>query len=222
MMYAKKCILHLVVSIIGLVSLQSCMYDVYLSSYDDLNFISVNEDLENIVVFPNVEYIRDGIKKVNDRDSQFLLLTNVEDNLLDEDLERRILSQSIVDELLVYAYSYLGTPYRYGGITRRGIDCSAFVRSVYKEVTDIKLPRTSARQAVEGEKISKSDLRRGDLIFFANSTKGRISHVGIVEDVSESGEVRFIHAARSRGVMVSSLRNSYWRKRFRYAKRIVS
>jgi len=221
-MYSKRGILHyLVISMVGLFSLQSCMYENLLM-YVNANDTLVCEDDGIIITYPNVEYIKEGIKRINNKETRFFLLANVKDNLLDEDLESSILSQSIVDELLMYAYSYLGTPYRYGGITKRGIDCSAFVRSVYKEVTDIKLPRTSARQAIEGEKISKSDLRRGDLVFFANSARGRISHVGIVEDILESGEIRFIHAASSRGVMVSSLKDSYWGRRFRYAKRIVS
>jgi len=212
---------HFAVLIIIFVFLQSCMYSE-LFTQNGANLSESNSIRNQVVTYPKIKDLNQELSKINEEKTRFTLNANIEDNFPDEDLEKQILSQNIVDELIGYAYSYLGTPYRYGGATRRGIDCSAFVRSVYREVTDIKLPRTSANQAIEGEKISKSDLKRGDLVFFANSTRGRISHVGIVENVSDSGEVKFIHAARSKGVMVSSLKNSYWGKRFRYAKRIVS
>jgi len=208
--------------VLGLVfvSTRLCVYGRVLV-YCDIDAI-LNDRIENIVIRTSMEDLSNDIEKINGNKPRFMLQAVVDENLPDYELEKRILSQSTVDELLVYAYSYLGTPYRYGGSTRRGIDCSAFVMSVYRAATDIKLPRTSVYQAMEGKKISKSELKRGDLVFFANSARGRISHVGIVENVSESGEVRFIHAASSRGVMVSSLKNSYWWRRFRYAKRIVS
>ena len=126
-----------------------------------------------------------------------------------------------IDEILTEAESYLGTPYRYGGTTRNGIDCSAFVLSVFGATAGMTLPRVAASQAKEGETVEKSDLQKGDLVFFSQG-RGRISHVGIVESVTEDGQINFIHAATSKGVMISSLDNSYWGPKFRFAKRVLS
>ncbi len=125
-----------------------------------------------------------------------------------------------LDALLAEAESYLGTPYRFGGMTRSGIDCSAFVLSVYNAVMGTSLPRVAASQAMEGERVEKSDLKKGDLVFFSHGS--RISHVGIVHDVTPEGEVRFIHAASSRGVMISPLSDKYWAPKFRFARRILN
>lgn len=125
-----------------------------------------------------------------------------------------------LDALLAEAESYLGTPYRFGGMSRSGIDCSAFILSVYNAVMGTSLPRVAAAQALEGERVDKSDLKKGDLVFFSHGS--RISHVGMVHDVTPEGEVRFIHAATSRGVMISPLTDKYWGPKFRFAKRIIN
>ncbi|MGM5631791.1 C40 family peptidase [Apibacter raozihei] len=122
--------------------------------------------------------------------------------------------------LITEAKTYLGTPYRYGGTTRNGIDCSSFVQHVF-DAFDISLPRTSAMQSQQGTWISKEELKKGDLIFFAHTPKSRVSHVGIVESVSPSGEIFFIHASSSQGVTISSLDMAYWKKRFRAGKRVL-
>ena len=125
-----------------------------------------------------------------------------------------------IDALIEEAKTYLGTPYRYGGTSRRGIDCSAFVLSVFGAAAGVSLPRIAASQAQEGEKIEKENLQRGDLLFFSHGRK--ISHVGIVEEVTPEGEIKFIHAATSQGVSITSLNeSSYWSPKFRYAKRII-
>ncbi|MDR3273296.1 MAG: C40 family peptidase [Flavobacteriaceae bacterium] len=117
------------------------------------------------------------------------------------------------------AKTYLGTPYRFGGTTRYGIDCSSFVQQVF-QANNFFLPRTSASQSNEGIGITRDNLKRGDLIFFSQGY--RISHVGIVESISETGEVFFIHASSSLGVTITSLSDTYWSKRFRKAKRIIA
>ncbi|HMB89371.1 MAG TPA: NlpC/P60 family protein, partial [Rhodothermales bacterium] len=107
-----------------------------------------------------------------------------------------------------------GTPYRYGGTTRDGIDCSAFVQVVYGDVFGIDLPRATAQQVHEGEMINHRDLRPGDLVFF--KTRPRTRHVGIY-----LGEGEFAHASTSQGVMISHLSESYWRTRFWTSRRIL-
>lgn len=125
-----------------------------------------------------------------------------------------------VSNLLCEAESYIGTPYRYGGTTRRGIDCSAFTQSVFGEV-GFQLPRVSAAQATLGEKISLSEAQKGDLVFFATGRRGRVSHVGIVHDIDENGEVYFIHSGSSTGVTITPLSHSYWQPRFLFVKRVL-
>ena len=100
-----------------------------------------------------------------------------------------------------------GTPYRYGGVTKRGTDCSGFVSSIYKEVYNKKLHRTSRDMIKDVRKIRKNNLETGDLIFF--KTRGRkISHVGIY-----IANNKFIHAA-SKGVVVNDLDQTYYKKTY--------
>ena len=128
---------------------------------------------------------------------------------------------STIDDILSEANTYIGTPYRFGGMTRSGIDCSAFVLSVYGSVTGINLPRISSAQAQEGERVEREQLEKGDLLFF--QTRGsRISHVGIVQEITPEGEIKLIHASTSKGVTISSLNEKYWGLRFRFAKRILT
>ncbi|WP_313375012.1 C40 family peptidase [Chishuiella sp.] len=122
--------------------------------------------------------------------------------------------------LLKEAETYIGTPYRYGGTTRNGIDCSAFVRSVF-ETFNKDLPRVSADQAKEGVKISTEEAKEGDLVFFATRGRGRVSHVGIVHGRNKEGVLEFIHSSTSKGVMVSSLDDRYWGAKLLYIKRVL-
>ncbi|RPD90757.1 hypothetical protein EGM88_15515 [Aureibaculum marinum] len=110
---------------------------------------------------------------------------------------------------------YKGVPYKYGGTDRRGFDCSGFVAKVYKDGLKTQLPRMTKDMATMGRKVSKNKLKPGDLVFFRPSRKYR--HVGIYlrDDI-------FIHSSTSKGIIKSSLNNSYWKKKYRYAKRILT
>lgn len=110
--------------------------------------------------------------------------------------------------------SWRGTPYRYGGVDRKGIDCSAFVQRTFSEKFNIRLPRSTSDQAKIGEKVAKSDLRTGDLLFFKIGGTGTGLHVGIYDK-----DDYFIHASTSQGVTRSSLSNSYWKSRYWQARR---
>jgi len=156
------------------------------------------------------------------KDENLVATKTLEAVLRNEEIAKTVKFTKKIDDLLAEAQTYLGTPYRYGGMTRNGIDCSAFVLSVFGAVTGMNLPRVAASQAQEGEKIEKDQLQKGDLVFFSHQGRGRISHVGIVEEVSPEGDVKFIHAATSKGVMISSLKDSYWGPKYRFAKRVIS
>lgn len=123
-----------------------------------------------------------------------------------------------INKLIHEAESYLGTPYRFGGTTRRGIDCSAFIQRIY-ETEGIELPRISSSQASVGVRVAREELQKGDLIFFSTTSRSRVTHVGMVYDVKD-GKVQFIHASSSKGVTVSDLDESYWNSRYRTARRI--
>lgn len=113
---------------------------------------------------------------------------------------------------------YLGVPYRRGGATRKGMDCSGFVRKIYQELFGVDLPHQARSQyALKAfEKASPENLRPGDLIFFSTAAnKKRINHVGVYLD-----DGQFAHAARTSGVVVSSLSNPHWKSRFFAAKRL--
>lgn len=119
-----------------------------------------------------------------------------------------------VQKVIRIAVALRGTPYKSRGETPRGFDCSGFTRYAYKAGAGIDLPHSSAEQARYGKSVSKVDLAPGDLVFFNTSGSG-ISHVGIFV-----GGNNFISAATSSGVIVSSLSDGYWGKRYLSARRL--
>lgn len=125
-----------------------------------------------------------------------------------------------ITQILNDAEKYLGTPYKYAGTTSSGFDCSGLVYKVFEE-NNKKLPRRSSDQALEGKEINISEIKPGDLLFFATSGGSKVSHVGIVHSVNPNGEIIFIHASTSKGVIISSLNEKYWNKAFLFAKSVL-
>lgn len=127
-----------------------------------------------------------------------------------------------VEQIINYSYKYIGTPYRSGGTTPKGFDCSGFTQYVFNNF-DYKLPRTSSDQSNAGTKIKRKDLEKGDLVFFKGRNQGskKVGHVGIVVSVGKGDEFRFIHASTSRGIVVSSISENYYKTRYLSARRIV-
>jgi len=114
------------------------------------------------------------------------------------------------------ALSYRGTRYRMGGTSSSGFDCSGLTQTVYKK-WGMLLPRTSTEQFSKGKPVSKNQLNSGDLVFFSNTYKSGISHVGIYV-----GDMKFVHAAGyGKGVVVSSLKEAYHANHYAGARRIV-
>ena len=112
--------------------------------------------------------------------------------------------------------SFLGTPYVWGGRTRRGTDCSGFTQSVFAEM-GIELPRNSREQWRTGRAVNYGQLRMGDLVFF-RTIGNRISHVGIF---TKPASHEFVHASSSRGVVRSNLESKYYKKRYAGARRVI-
>lgn len=107
---------------------------------------------------------------------------------------------------------YEGTPYRYGGTSANGFDCSGFIATAFDEALGRQLPRTTSRMLAAGDVVSRDQLRPGDLVFFR--IKGKDQHAGIY-----MGGDSFIHSSTSVGVTRSSLNGYFWRGRLSQARR---
>ncbi|MFY1046240.1 C40 family peptidase [Chryseobacterium sp. GP-SGM7] len=125
-----------------------------------------------------------------------------------------------VKSLLKDAEKYLGAPYKFGGNTSSGFDCSGFTVKVFQE-NNFNLPRRSSDQADSGKSIDIGTVKPGDLLFFATSGGSKVSHVGIVHTIENDGEVKFIHASTTKGVIISSLNEKYWNKAYLHAQRVL-
>lgn len=120
-----------------------------------------------------------------------------------------------IDKIIQTGRQYLGVPYAWGGTSPSGFDCSGFTHYVLLN-NNIIIPRTTSLQYDQGTPVTKSQLKPGDLVFFSTYAPGP-SHVGIY-----IGDNQFIHSSSSKGVIISSLSNSYYVQRYIGARRIVS
>jgi murein DD-endopeptidase / murein LD-carboxypeptidase len=110
--------------------------------------------------------------------------------------------------------SWLGTPYRLGGNTKEGVDCSGFAHAVYQKIYGINLARISVNMAQNSVRVDRKRLQEGDLVFFKIDRRN-ISHVGIY-----LGNNKFVHASSSRGVIISDLDEKYYAERFAFGGRV--
>ena len=118
------------------------------------------------------------------------------------------------------AKSYKGTKYKYGGNSKRGIDCSGLIYNAFGE-NGIVMPRTTRDLSNTGNWIDIKKIQEGDLVFFATKKNSRkVNHVGIVTNVNR-GEISFIHASSSRGVMISKISERYWYLAYVQARRYL-
>lgn len=119
-----------------------------------------------------------------------------------------------VKEILAYANTFTGVPYKFGGTTPAGFDCSGYIRHVFQKV-GVQLPRQADEQYTVGKKVEKQNLQPGDLVFFETYEPG-VSHSGIY-----IGDGQFISATSSSGVAVADIDDSYWGPRYVGAKRVL-
>ncbi|KRF63337.1 hydrolase Nlp/P60 [Bacillus sp. Soil768D1] len=120
------------------------------------------------------------------------------------------------DEVAALAEKQVGSPYKYGGTTPKGFDASGLTQYVYKNAaTEMKIPRTSAEQYKTGKAVKQTDLKTGDLVFYATGTKGKVSFVGIY-----NGKGTFV-GTTTKGVKVVKMSDKYWKDRYIGAKRVI-
>lgn len=130
------------------------------------------------------------------------------------DYEGTEATSTLIEDIIAYAYTYLGTPYRYGGTGYGGIDCSGFTMKVFGAF-GYSLPHGATSQYYMCRGVTTAERDVGDLVFFATGGSG-IGHVGIY-----LGNGQFIHASTSSGVIISSLYESYYARTYLYAARLV-
>jgi len=124
------------------------------------------------------------------------------------------------EAVVKYAKTFEGTRYKFGGTTKKGMDCSGLVYTSYKK-EGIEMPRISRDMATKGKRISLGKATKGDLVFFkTNKNKNTINHVGLVVE-NNHGEIFFIHSTSSLGVIISSLEERYWKNAFVEVRRIL-
>jgi lipoprotein Spr len=121
------------------------------------------------------------------------------------------------DEVMFKVIEYLNTPYLWGGTTKRGIDCSAFVQTVMYQALGVMIPRTSYEQSHVGTPVERNELKFGDLVFFDTMRKGRTTHVGIY-----LSDDFFVHSGSKTGVIVASLNTDFYARTYLGAKRVTN
>lgn len=119
----------------------------------------------------------------------------------------------IINRLYSRLQEWQGVPHRDGGMNKKGVDCSGFTYLTFRDLFDVRLPRTTSQLAHAGSPVNKGQLQPGDLVFF-KVEKGR--HVGIYVE-----NQKFIHASKSKGVMMSRLDNPYWQEHYWQARRVA-
>lgn len=128
-------------------------------------------------------------------------------------------NNKLAEKIIADATSKIGSPYRFGGTTNAGYDCSGLVFTSFKKY-DLSLPRTSKEMAKEGKIINKSNAQKGDLIFFKTGGSSQINHVGLIVDVNRD-DIKFVHSSTKKGVIISSITEDYYQKSFVQINRIL-
>lgn len=128
-------------------------------------------------------------------------------------------SSKLAIDIINTAKKNLGSPYKAGGTTSAGFDCSGLVYVSFKKY-DILLPRASIDMSKVGKQLKQKDIQKGDLIFFKTNGKSVINHVGLVTDVNDD-EIKFIHSSSQKGVMISSTKEPYFKNSYAQANRVI-
>jgi lipoprotein Spr len=128
-------------------------------------------------------------------------------------------SKSVVKKLIYTASENIGVRYKAGGTTNKGYDCSGLVFTTFSS-ENIPLPRTSLEQSKTGRVINQNKAQKGDLIFFKTNRSSQINHVGLIVEINND-EIKFIHSSTSKGVIISSTKEPYYRDSYVQINRVI-
>lgn len=134
--------------------------------------------------------------------------------------DQRLVSPAAADDMVMTALTLMGTPYKWGGTSpEEGFDCSGLVQYIYRDISDVVLPRTAAQMAtLAGRDVTEKELVVGDLLFFRLGNSRTINHVGVY-----IGDRRFVHAPRTGTVIrIDPLSDRYWMRYFDRARRLFT
>ncbi len=145
---------------------------------------------------------------------------NTHTHKTEKDIEKLITKKNNIQtsELISMARTFTGVPYKSGGTTDAGMDCSGLIFKVCQNM-GLTIPRISYQQAEVGIEIDLDQVQKGDLVFFNTSSQNRISHVGLVTEVNYPEKILFIHSTTSKGVREDNVFTDYWKKAFAKATR---
>lgn len=156
-------------------------------------------------------FLHSNLASVEEVDRSTEEIVDLKEENLGETEKSKIDSKRL--ELLEYSKTLIGIKYRYGGMDKKGFDCSGFTSYVFKKI-EVTLPRRAADQYAKSKKIKIKEAKAGDLVFFSNG--GNVNHVGIIVS-NKDGRPIMIHASTSQGITETDiLSNSYWRPRLKY------
>ncbi|WP_329805614.1 LysM peptidoglycan-binding domain-containing protein [Flavobacterium facile] len=172
----------------------------------------LNPQIKNDLAIGTRLVIRTSEKIEKEVVAEEVVLPNVSQPISTEGLSK-------IESVIAIASHNIGTKYRSGGTNSDGFDCSGLMFSSFKAI-DFTLPRSSNEQASVGVKIDKISAQKGDLIFFATGGSSRINHVGLITEVSEN-DIKFVHSSTSSGVIISSVTEEYYDKRFVQINRVI-
>lgn len=189
-------------------------------NYTDKELSQAAPSTENAVAYLDkpVKRVSRGPAKTEEPKSK--KVTILADTKIDPEFIEAPEESYYAQQVINNAMEFEGTRYRAGGTTKEGMDCSGMVYATFK-IFDRTLPRSSSEMAKVGKVLDFDQIRKGDLIFFKNNhNRNSINHVGIVTEVTEEGEVKFLHSA-SNGVIISSMNEPYYDRTYAQANRVI-
>lgn len=192
----------------------ACTSSSFAATNLSTSILNKKNDFHYSVSIDSVKVSSTDPKKTDPKKKTILNTKNENDIIIDEENDNYLIKQ-----LINVASDNLGVNYRAGGTSKNGFDCSGLVFSTFIKF-DLTLPRSSHEMAEVGAKIEPQNAKKGDLIFFSNSGQKRINHVGMVVEVIDD-EIKFIHSSTHSGVIVSSIKETYYSKTFTQINRII-